>query len=66
MGHPYDSLIRQAYDSSRGDLLPLFRTILAVSREVGLGRALACLEQCVIDRRLAWFEARAAAVCGLL
>jgi tRNA(adenine34) deaminase len=60
MDHPYDNLIRQAYDSSGGDSRALFETILSVSREIGMDYALACLEQAVIDRRLAWFDAHTA------
>jgi tRNA(adenine34) deaminase len=60
MDHPYDNLIRQAYDRSRGDAVSLFQTILAIAGEVGMDRSLACLEQAVIERRLTWFAAHAA------
>jgi len=48
--------IRQAYQESRGDALPLFQTVLAVAEKTGLAEALACLEACVTEKRLAWLE----------
>jgi hypothetical protein len=49
-------LIKQQYRQSTGDFTPLFETILAAAEEIGLDQALAYLEQCVIEKRLAWLE----------
>jgi hypothetical protein len=46
--------IKFYYENARGDSTELFREILRVSDEIGLDEALAILEQCVIERRLAW------------
>jgi hypothetical protein len=53
----YFSLIKAQYLNSSGDATPLFHTILSVSREIGLDRALAYLEGCVTEKRLAWLKA---------
>jgi len=55
-------LIREQYEASRGDSTSLFETVLALAREFGLDEVLACLEQCVIARRMAWFERNAASL----
>jgi hypothetical protein len=57
-GH-YD-LIKQAYLNSAGDSTALFRTIMAVASEAGLDQALAYLERCVTEKRLAWLQANLA------
>jgi hypothetical protein len=49
-------LVRRQYGDSRGDSIELFQTILSVAENVGLDEALACLEQCVIEKRLSWAE----------
>jgi hypothetical protein len=46
----YATSIRLAYQRSRGDAFLLFRTLLSVAGEIGMDAALACLEQCVINR----------------
>ena len=51
--------IRRAYLNSKGDSTALFRIVLSVAGDVGLDAALALLEGCVVDKRMAWFrEAR--------
>lgn len=52
----YYHLIKQQYRNSQGDFTELFQTILSVADEIGLDQALACLEQCVIEKRLAWLD----------
>ena len=52
--------IKYYYENSRGDATELFREILRASDEIGLDEALAILEQCVIERRLAWAQAHLA------
>ncbi len=54
-------LVRRAYASSGGNSIELFRTILALAQEVRLDEVLACLEHCVIEKRLAWLDQQAAA-----
>lgn len=53
---PYHLIIYQ-YTHSSGDSTALFQTILSLSREIGLDQALAILERCVIEKRLAWLDA---------
>jgi tRNA(adenine34) deaminase len=51
-------LITQAYESTaRGDSAQLLQTVLSVAESVGVDRALACLEQCVVEKRLSWLDA---------
>jgi tRNA(adenine34) deaminase len=52
----YYQLVRHQYARSRGDSTELFQTILSIAQEIGLDGALACLEQCVIEKRLAWWD----------
>jgi hypothetical protein len=52
----YSQLIRRQYESNGGDSTRLFRTILSISQTVPMDEALACLEQCVIEKRLAWLD----------
>jgi hypothetical protein len=54
---PYHSLIKYKYSNSSGDSTPLFQTILSLSKEIGLDKALAYLERCVIEKRLVWLGA---------
>jgi hypothetical protein len=49
-------LINQHYLNSKEDSTELFRAVLSVASEVGMDQALACLEQCVIAKRLAWLD----------
>jgi len=56
MDEEYYQIVRQHYRSSRGDFTELFQTILSIASEIGLDRALACLERCVIEKRLSWLE----------
>jgi hypothetical protein len=48
--------IREQYSHSSGDSIPLFELVLAIAEEIGLDPALGLLEQCVIQKRLAWLE----------
>ncbi|HVN55897.1 MAG TPA: hypothetical protein VMT46_16305 [Anaerolineaceae bacterium] len=50
------SLVKSEYESSYPDATALFQTILDLSTRIGLGAALALLEDCVFEKRLAWFE----------
>ena len=52
----YYHRIKHQYRQSSGDFSPLFETILSAAREIGLDQALAHLEQCVIEKRLAWLK----------
>jgi hypothetical protein len=56
MNETYGRRIRQKYTSSGGDLTDLFQTILSIASHIGLDEAWACLERCVIEKRLAWLE----------
>ena len=53
---PYDQLIKHEYETRVGDATALFRTILSAAEEIGLEDALACLERCVTEKRLAWLD----------
>ncbi len=48
------SVIKQNYTS--GDSTALFQAILTAAQEIGMQPALALLESCVIEKRLAWLE----------
>jgi hypothetical protein len=52
----YYEVIKQQYEYKSTDNTALFRTIRSVAEEVGWDRALAYLEQCVTEKRLAWLE----------
>jgi len=52
-------LIQEQYEASRGDSTGLFETVLALAREYSLDEVLACLEECVVARRIAWYERNA-------
>ena len=53
----YYQLIKQEYENTRsGDSTQLLRTVLAVAEEIGLNGALAYLEGCVVEKRLAWLD----------
>ncbi len=51
--------IRSQYLASGGDSTALFEAILSVAGETGLEPGLACLEECVTQKRLAWLERNA-------
>jgi len=53
----YRRRIKRKYDNSQGDSTELFNEISRAASEVGMDEALACLEQCVIEKRLAWVKA---------
>lgn len=46
--------IKTDYQNSAGDSTRLFQTVLAAADEIGWDEALAGLEQCVTEKRLAW------------
>jgi hypothetical protein len=48
--------IKQQYEILQGDSTELFREIAAASQEIGIDESLAYLEQCVIEKRLAWLK----------
>jgi hypothetical protein len=53
----HSQLIKDQYESSAaGDSVKLFQAVLQIAEETGLETALAILEECVLEKRLAWFE----------
>jgi hypothetical protein len=53
----YYQCIKQAYENpTGGDATQLLQTVLSVAKRVGLRNALACLEGCVVEKRLSWLE----------
>lgn len=52
----YYDLIKKQYQNSAGDSTTLFQTLLSVAHEIGFDKALAYLEQCVTEKRLAWLQ----------
>jgi tRNA(adenine34) deaminase len=56
MNREYCQLVRRQYENSRGNSIELFQTILSIAEKVGLDDALACLERCVIEKRLSWLD----------
>ena len=54
--------IREAYQASAGDSTHLFQVVLDAAGESGLEDALACLEQCVSEKRAAWMERSAGSI----
>lgn len=48
--------IKSEYTHSQGDFTDLFSEILRVADKTGLDQALAILEKCVIEKRLAWLK----------
>lgn len=50
----YCSRIQTQYENSKGDSTQLFQTIRAVADKIGWDEALACLEECVTQKRLLW------------
>ena len=53
----YSQLIKQQYQATRSGSTRLFFLIIQASNEIGMDQALACLEQCVIEKRIAWLKA---------
>jgi tRNA(adenine34) deaminase len=58
----YYQLVKHHYENSKGDSTSLFQTILSIAEEVGLEDVLECLQQCVIEKRLAWLDKNAYAL----
>jgi hypothetical protein len=52
----YFQRIKQQYNNFQSDSTELFNEILKVSNEIGMDKALAYLEQCVIEKRLTWLQ----------
>jgi len=48
--------IKYQYENSQRDSTNLFCEIIKVADEIGMDDALACLERCVIEKRLAWLK----------
>jgi len=49
-------IINEHYQNSKGDSTELFQVILSVADKIGMDKALAYLEQCVIAKRVAWLD----------
>jgi hypothetical protein len=62
MNETHYQRIRRQYRSSGGDFTELFQTILSIGDQIGLDSALTCLEECVIEKRLAWLEGHLASL----
>ncbi len=56
MAIEFKQSIQSVYDRSQASSLDLFQTLLDISKEIGWDQALALLEQCVIERRLNWWN----------
>ena len=52
--------IKKAYQSSTGNSTALLQIVLDVGQEIGLYAALSVLEECVTEKRIAWWEAHRA------
>jgi tRNA(adenine34) deaminase len=52
----YYQRIKQKYDNLQGDSTELFGELMRISNETGMDDALAYLERCVIEKRLAWLK----------
>jgi hypothetical protein len=50
----YYERIHHKYINAQGDSTALFQELLSVADEIGLDQAFALLENCVIDKRIAW------------
>jgi hypothetical protein len=53
----YYQRIKRQYNNFQGDSTGLFNEILRISNEIGMDKALAYLEQCVVEKRSAWLKA---------
>jgi hypothetical protein len=60
LANEYRSRIKELYLHSGADSTALFEAILSLKTEIGLDQALAILEGCVVEKRLAWLAARLA------
>ncbi len=49
-------LVKQAYQAGGEDLTHLYQLILTIAEETSLNEALAHLERCVTEKRLAWLK----------
>ena len=56
--------IKDEYQASGGDSSRLFQVVLEAAGEDGLEEALACLEQCVSEKRSAWMERSESSIPG--
>jgi tRNA(adenine34) deaminase len=52
----YYPLVKKQYENSGGNSIQLFETILTIAKEYDLDEVLECLQQCVIEKRLAWWD----------
>ncbi len=52
----YYQRIKQQHDNLQGDSTELFGELIRTSNEIGMDKALACLERCVVEKRLAWLK----------
>jgi hypothetical protein len=55
MNDQYERIKSQYYDA-QGDSTNLFKEILIAADEIGLDQAFAYLEDCVIEKRIAWIK----------
>jgi hypothetical protein len=55
MSSDYYQQVKHCYQQSGGNSIELFQTVQSVAGNIGWNAALACLEQCVIDKRLTWW-----------
>jgi tRNA(adenine34) deaminase len=53
---PYYPLVKQQYENSGANSIRLFETILTIARDFDLEAVLSCLQECVIEKRLAWWD----------
>lgn len=53
----YQNIVRDEYRRSAGDFTKLFRRILAIVDDIGPDAAWKLLENCVVEKRLAWLDA---------
>lgn len=56
MNNKHRQRIAKAYKDNKGDSSGLFQVVLSEAKEIGLEPALAILEQCVIEKRMAWCD----------
>ena len=52
----FQEFVRNKYRRSAGDFTALFQQILAIAGEIGSDAAWKLLENCVIEKRLAWLD----------
>jgi len=52
----YYPRIKRQYDQLQGDSTELFRELIVLANEIGMDAALADLERCVTEKRLAWLK----------